>query len=44
MGDKAKAAASAKSSTEPGGIPAMAGGSPVLDGPATDGNEGQRQV
>ncbi len=33
MGDKAKAAASSKGSVEPGTIPAMAGGSPALDGP-----------
>ena len=40
MGDKAKAAASAKSAAEAGGIPAMAGGSPALDVPANRGVRG----
>ncbi len=44
MGDKAKAAASAKGAAEPGHIPAMAGGSQALDGPASDATEGNRPV
>lgn len=47
MGDKAKAAASAKGSLEPGtpgAIPAMAGGSLALDGPEADTSEKQRPV
>ena len=44
MGDKAKAAASAKGAPEPGHIPAMAGGSQALDGPASDATEGNRPV
>lgn len=44
MGDKAKAAASAKAAPESGHIPAMAGGSPALDGPASDVIEGNRPI
>lgn len=44
MGDKAKAAASAKAAPESGHIPAMAGGAPALDGPASDVIEGNRPV
>ena len=42
--DKAKAAASAKAAPESGHIPAMAGGAPALDGPASDVIEGNRPV
>ena len=44
MGDKAKAAASAKGQAEPGGIPAMAGGSPALDEANSDASVNQRPI
>ncbi|MCS6291207.1 MAG: cytochrome ubiquinol oxidase subunit I [Nitrospira sp.] len=44
MGDKAKAAASSKGSVEPGAIPAMAGGSPALDGREAEASKEQRPV
>jgi hypothetical protein len=45
MGDKAKAAASGpKGQAASGAIPAMAGGSSLLDGPARDSSGGTRQV
>ena len=44
MGDKAKAAAEYERFVEPGAIPAMAGGSQALDGPAADASEEKRPV
>lgn len=42
MGDKAKAAAGAKTQAEPGGIPAMAGGSQALDAATSEATEPKR--
>ena len=44
MGDKAKAAAGAKGQAEPGGIPAMAGGSPALDEANSDASVNQPPI
>lgn len=44
MGDKAKAAAGPKGQAEPGGIPALAGGSPALDEANSDASVNQRPI